>query len=314
MTTTNNSELRPQLKAHLSAQCLSQASCAKALGVSGAALSTWLAATYQGDNAALEQKIKRYLRRESNRAGILQIPVVFTGNYKYINSALAVAQEEYDIAVIVGAAGTGKTTALKAYAQRNSAIYIKAHRGLTMHRLFSHIAELLGLPHGPGKRSLGLAGICAAITETLEPRDTLLIIDEAEYLSDNSLELLRQVIHDDSRCGLALCGLPKLAGLLRNMVNDHEQLLSRVGVYAQLEPVPQSDFGLLMDKAWPDLPQPLREGIYRASLNQTRTGAQPSLRNAAKIMARMYRACARTGAQPSAELVEEATRLIMTKK
>lgn len=297
-----------QLHQHIEQTGKSQAQIARALGISAAALSSWLSGHYKGDNGALELKVSRYLKREGKRSSVLQIPTVATSNYKLIYSALGIAQEEYDIALITGAAGTGKTTAAKAYAKAHNAIYLKAHRGLTMHRLFSQLAELLEL-----STPKGLAANCAAISQALSDRDTLIIIDEAEYLSDNSLELLRQIINDDACCGLALIGLPKLGFLIRNMANDHEQLLSRVGVALKLDPIPRSDFDLLFKRTWPDLSPDLQERIYALCENKGPTGSSPSLRNCTKILARIWRACHISGGKPSIQMLDEASRLIMTK-
>jgi DNA transposition AAA+ family ATPase len=53
--------------------------------------------------------------------------------------------------------------------------------------------------------------------------------DEADYLSDGSLELVRRVINDKAQTGVAPAGLPRLKYKLENLRNDHQQLPSRVG-------------------------------------------------------------------------------------
>lgn len=59
----------------------------------------------------------------------------------------------------------------------------------------------------------------------------VVIIDQADYLSDASLELLRCIIVDMAEVGLVLVGMPRLKMKLENLANDHEQLLSWVGTF-----------------------------------------------------------------------------------
>jgi DNA transposition AAA+ family ATPase len=42
--------------------------------------------------------------------------------------------------------------------------------------------------------------------EALRDRDTVIMIDEADYLSDSSLELVRRVINDKAQTGVVLVG------------------------------------------------------------------------------------------------------------
>ncbi|MEM9423255.1 MAG: AAA family ATPase [Spirochaetota bacterium] len=298
--------IKEQFEQHIRDTAKSQAQVAKAIGISGAALSSWLSGKYQGDNEAVERKVRKYLQRESKRKESLSIPVVKLSNYRRIRAALATAHEECEIAVITGAAGTGKTTAIRSYAQQNAAILIRAHRGLTMHRLMASIAALLGV-----EKVGGLADTCEAIIEKLAPLDTAVIIDEAEYLSDNSLELLRQVIYDSGESPLILVGLPRLAGIIRNMKNDHQQLLSRVGIALQLEPTPFADFCELMQQSWKGLSESVMQRIYEYSQNETKAGSNPSLRNCSKLLMRLHRRCKQENKQASAEMVDSVASLIM---
>ena len=297
-----------RLGQHIKGSAKSQAAIAKSIGISGSALSSWLSGAYKGNSDAVEHKVAKYLRREARRESALQIPIVRLSNYQLIGAALATAHEECEIALITGAAGTGKTTAITAYAKSNDSLLLRAHRGLTMHRLMADIAAQLGIA-----KVSGLANVCEAIIEKLKPLDIAVIVDEAEYLSDNSLELLRQVIYDSAESPLILVGLPRLAGIILNMKNDHEQLLSRVGSALKLEPIPISDFEQLMQAAWQGLDSSVIQRIYRYSQNQTRTGSSPSLRNCTKLLARLHRRCMREGAQPSAAMVDSVANLILQK-
>ena len=301
-------ELQAELQRHIQTSAKSQNQIAKALGISSAALSQWLSVQYAGDNAAIEAKVAKYIKREAKRQQSLQIPTVRTTNYKRIETALALAHEDCEIAVITGAAGSGKTTAIAAYAKANNCLLLRAHRGLTMHRLMADIADLLGL-----EKVRGLANSCEAIIEKLRHLDTAIIIDEAEYLSDNSLELLRQVIYDSAQSPLVLVGLPRLAGLIRNMRNDHEQLLSRVGIALQLEPTPLADVEKVIKAAWAELPQSVIKRIYDYSQNRSKMGSSPSLRSAAKLLLRLHRLCGKTMQKPTATLIDEVAALIMQK-
>jgi hypothetical protein len=75
-----------------------------------------------------------------------------------------------------------------------------------------------------------------------------MLIDEADYLSDGSLELVRRVINDKAQTGVVLAGLPRLKYKLENLRNDHQQLTSRVGVFLEVKRMGKPDAVKIIDR------------------------------------------------------------------
>jgi len=280
---------------------VSQAKAATALGYSAAVISAYKGGTYAGDVGTLEKKIATWLKRQERRLGRPEIPVAETAALGRIRRAIAMAQDEADIAVIIGDAGSGKTTALRRYAaESRSAILVEADPSFTKTTLMKAVARSLGIDTGGGQ-----AAVIERIVEALSGRDTVLIVDEADYLSADSLELLRRVIHDKSGIGVVLVGLPKLEHNIRNLKNDHRQLQSRIGVMAKLEKMDRADARSVVAGVWPELPGRVVEAFVKA--------AGGSVRTLVKLMGRAHRvATVNGGGLPDEDAVAEAGKLLMS--
>ena len=300
-------DIKERLKTHISTNGKSQNQIAKSIGVSGGAISAWLSSTYKGDNQRLSNSINAYLRREEGRGKSLHIPTVEIETYRQIHFAMDIASEEIDITLICGHAGTGKTTALIDYVNQFGGIYIKADKSTTQHRLITMLADRLGIP---GKGSAAL--LTESIIRTLEDLDTLVVIDEADYLTDGALEYLRQVVFDAGKTGLVLCGLPRLSASIANIRNDHEQLLSRIGVCLYLDDVSTGDMEKIIDQTWPGLIKQVKQALIKASSIRWRSDPSPCLRTLGKILKRMHTHLQRMGKEtPETEDVKNAASLVM---
>ncbi|MEB3460510.1 transcriptional regulator, partial [Pasteurella multocida] len=76
----------------------------------------------------------------------------------------------------------------------------------------------------------------------------LIIVDEAELLSTKSLEYIRR-IHDLTKCGVVLAGMPRLIVNLKGKYGELAQLYSRVGVCCDLgNALTSEDVALLAEK------------------------------------------------------------------
>jgi hypothetical protein len=80
-----------------------------------------------------------------------------------------------------------------------------------------------------------------------------MVPDEADYLSDGSLELVRRVINDKAQTGVALAGLLRLKYKLENLRNDHQQLTSRVGVLLEVKRLAKPDAVKVIEGVWKGL-------------------------------------------------------------
>ena len=288
---------------------ISQNKAAQLMNYSPSVLSAYKNGTYQGDLAEVEERMKRFLKTEENRRRVLSIEIQDISILKKIKTAINIAYEEHDIAVIVGDAGIGKTTALEQYVKNSlgAARMIKVNKTFTMHTLIRKIAAAVGVSQ-KGATSV----MTERIIEYLQSHKMVLIFDEADHLSDNSLEYLRQVVYDAGETALVLCGIDRLAGTIRNSRKDHDQLLSRVGMFCYLEGVQDNDLKLVIDSVYPRLDKDLVKHLIAQSKMKFHSEGEPSLRALTKILKRLHRYLWKVKkAVPDIESIDSVANLIM---
>jgi DNA transposition AAA+ family ATPase len=279
---------------------ISQSKAAQALGYSGGVISAYKSQTYNGDVKTLEKKIDAWLKREARRLDRLDVPVAETSTLEKIRRAITIAQDEGDIAVIVGESGSGKTTALRQYAaESHSAILIEVDPSFSQVTLMNEIARALGVDTKGGQNA-----VIERIIETLTGRDAVLLVDEADYLSDASLELLRRVINDKSHTGVVLAGLPRLEFKIRNLRNDHQQLQSRIGVLIKIGTLKKADASNILTGVWKGIPKQVIDSFVETAKGSTRT--------LVKLMGRVHQIMGLNKADmPDTEIIAEAGELLM---
>ena len=279
---------------------ISQAKAAQALGYSSGVISAYKSMTYNGDVKTLEKKISGWLKREERRLDRLDVPVAETSTLEKIRRAITIAQDEGDIAVVIGEAGTGKTTALRQYAKEsNSALLIEVDPSFSQVTLMTEIARALGVEAKGGQNA-----VVERVIDALTGRDVVLIIDEADYLSDSSLELIRRVINDKSHTGVVLVGLPRLEFKIRNLRNDHQQLQSRIGVLVKLGKLKKPDADKIITGVWKDIPKDVLAAFIETANGSTRT--------LVKLMGRVHQIMGINQIdKPDVEVIAEAGELLM---
>jgi DNA transposition AAA+ family ATPase len=246
---------------------ISQSKAAQALGYSSDVISAYKSRTYNGAVKVLEEKIATWIKRESRRLSKIDVPIVETSGIARIKRAIALAHDEADITVVVGDADSGKTTGAYQYqAESHSAFLVEVDPSFTKTTLLAEIARAVGI-----KMKGTMTAVISRIVEALRERNAVLIVDEADYLSDACLELLRRVINDKAQTGVVLIGLPRLEYKLRNLHNDHEQLTSRVGAFVKLENMRKADTAKILATIWHDLSTETVEAFARAAAGSVRT-------------------------------------------
>jgi DNA transposition AAA+ family ATPase len=282
------------------ARRISQNKAAQALGYSAGVISAYKSRTYNGNVKAFEAAVEAWLKREARRIAKIEVPTAETQALDSIRKAVSMAQDDGDIAVIAGDSGTGKTTALRAYAaESHSAILVEVDSSFTKNVLVCEIARAVGVD-----QKGSMTAVIGRVVEALRGRDTIVIIDEADYLSDASLELVRRVINDKAQCGVVLAGLPRLKYKLENLRNDHQQLTSRVGVLLEVKRMNRADAVKIIEGVW--------RGLAKETIEAFVKSANGSVRTLVKLMGRVHQVMSLNRVEtPDAEVVAAAGEMLM---
>ena len=215
-----------ELEIFLKVQNISQAALGRAIGVSSASISTFRKGEYKGNNKELGRKIKLYLDNYAKKKSkdIKEVAIFESKDKQMADFVINEAVRDKEIAIIVGCAGSGKSTIAKDYARLHpNAILIEA----TLHSTARVILdELCERTHISGGRNLHEKVLL--IAKELKRRDVVIFIDEAEHLSVRALEDLRR-IWDFSSCPLILFGTEILLKNLIGKNGELRQLYSRIG-------------------------------------------------------------------------------------
>jgi len=230
-------ELRNRVKAAIAAG-MKQAQVAKEADLTAPVLSQWLQGKYPGDNQTVEVKLSRWLatrgQAEEVRQVLPELPdFVETPTARRILGALIYAQTAEDIAVIYGGAGLGKTSTIRHYRETNSSVWVvtATPASAQVGPLLDRIATMLGITEG--RRDPATLEI--EIIKKLTGSRGLLVIDEAQHLTNKALETVRS-IHDATAVGLVLSGNAQVYAQLHggSRADNFAQLFSRIGKQVRL--------------------------------------------------------------------------------
>lgn len=217
------------LKAHIAETGITQKQLAKKLDISDTVLSLYLANSYTGDNKKVTEKVKQYLHIGAVRKTLTPNPNYCESlfNTQRITECLQMAHASSEILLLYGPAGCGKTTALKHYAEHNNGVtYIEADATTGTPR-----AILLTLLESIGGST---TQVMKSILNTLKGTNRLIIIDEAQHLTERSFDTIR-AINDKIGIGLVYSGNPSiLKQMYGRREQEFDQLYSRIGLHCEL--------------------------------------------------------------------------------
>lgn len=209
--------------------------------------------TYKGDNARIAKQLQVYMNtreaREKTRTTMRADPgFVMTKTASRMWEVLEFAQTMPDMVMISGGAGIGKSTAIKAYAESASNVFIAtaepAHNTVPM--VLMMLAEAVGslLDHRGAYMS-------QSIRKRLIGTRGLLIVDEAQHLPPSGRDQIRSTVFDMAGIGVALVGSDGMDKTFQSerAGGKHAQLISRVGQRFSRERPLKSDIETLLD-AW----------------------------------------------------------------
>lgn len=235
---------------------LSKLEVARRAAVPIGTLSPWYDGSYTGRYDAVTERVRRFPAAHAEaRAARLALPAapdfVPTPTARRLTEALACAQTMPEIAVATLGAGCGKTTTARAYVAARPNAWLVTMRPSTAgrHPMLCELALALDVTESnPARldRALG-----ARLRRN--GRNTLLILDEAQHLSDDAVNQLRY-FNDEYGTGLALLGneavFRRWGGPQEKAARDgFAQIQSRIGYRIQRrQPLP-GDTEALLD-AW----------------------------------------------------------------
>ena len=209
----------------------SQAQVATRLGKSPAVINQYLQNNYKGDNAAIDKAVEQLAERlKAKEKSSLVTIFVATETAEKVLNLCTMAHAVGDIYLVIGEAGLGKTVALEEYAQRNDGVLmLEVDPTYSAKVVLSELCNLLNLQAGRTNHAM-----FEAVVAKLAGSERLLIVDEAELLSTRALEVLRR-LHDRTKIGVVLAGMPRLRANLRGAKGEFKQLYSRIGLQLDMQ-------------------------------------------------------------------------------
>ncbi len=300
-----NAEIKAKLESTLQQYGISKAKASRDMGYSSAILSAYTTGNYQGDEKKLEDNIVRWISRQEQAHSRKKIPIVETSSLKQMFKAIELAHTEHDIALIIADAGSSKTTTAKYYADKNDncVIYIPVVAGMNRKMLVLEIAKQLGLETVRVPQNILIQNAAQALAD----RDSLVILDEADYLKADALEFVRRLVYDLGESGLVLIGLPRLRGMIQNLRNDHRQLESRVGIFLQSEGLTKTDARQIANAVFDSCPIDVVNAMFSVAKND--------VRQYTKIIERLQNFMAvNKMKEPTVEAAEMASNLVLRRR
>ena len=220
------SAMRKSLTEYIARTGASQSRVSKELGMSKTTLSLFLNGTYTGNNQELAKSIEQYMRIGTARQATAKAPdfCAEVRNTVEILEKTRIAHVQNVISLIYGPAGCGKTTALQHYAHSNNGvIYVEAD--VTTHSPRCILKLILT---AMGEESNGsTADMMRELLSKLTDTNRLLIIDEAQHLTEKSFDTVR-AINDKAHIGIVYAGNPSiLKRMYGRQIEEFDQVYSR---------------------------------------------------------------------------------------
>lgn len=215
---------------------------AERVGYSRPAIAHFLGGDYAklaSTDKNLRVALWEHMRRNPLRPRVRMNGRLFeTENCRRIREYFTAAIESGEVVLLYGPPGTQKTFVLEHLAaarnveRKHDTLYVYASQEITPSALLNRIGREAGVHMGWQNRERLLSNILANFDA--RPSPPAIVVDEAQHLPVNSLEILRE-LHDRAGCGLVLAGSHNL---YENFVRGRqylEQWLSRID---HKEPLP----------------------------------------------------------------------------
>ena len=220
-----------------------------AIGISESTLSLWLKKQYTGNVSNVNEQVKKFLRIELSKLKSVPTTLEFvrTETAERILKVTEATHIDGVISLILGLPGSGKTRAVRQY------IYDNSHKVSYLHLNQSYRAPQEWLKKLLGEMvSSSINKMVNHLIQKLSGSNSLLILDQCDYLSLTSIDILRS-ISEDSKTGLLLIGLPSFQKKLRGNSPELVQLRDRISVFLNLEKLKNEEMYKILDENWAGL-------------------------------------------------------------
>lgn len=243
-------EARAWLNAHKDDGALSWPQIGKLTDVAGSTLSAFASGKYAGNNGAVAAKVLAYRNRLSNQAGIAaeapKVPKWFDTATAARLTALFHHAQSGEMVLIITRPGIGKTRTAQRFAALDPNVWMATMAPSTagVATMLLEVAEAIGLGDIKGSPQQ----LSRQIKARIRGKNGLLIIDEAQELTDKALNELRG-LHDQTGIGIVLMGNEAVVGQIDARKSALAQISSRFSV-RHVQAAPEAgDMAALLD-AW----------------------------------------------------------------
>lgn len=225
--------IREQAIRYIEQHKISQVHFGKLVGMGESTTSRWLKGTYPSPEK-LDAKVKEFLEKEAVRETITEtkdIQFTMTAISKQIIGALEYGRIQRTISVVYGDAGIGKTRTMREWAaDKTDVIIVTANPAVKSPKgFFKLLAKRLKTT-----ASGSIDDIVMDIMDKLAVSDRTIIIDEAQHLVRETLELVRS-INDATGTAITLMGNEVVyAKMLGRQQAEFAQLFTRIGMRKHL--------------------------------------------------------------------------------
>lgn len=246
--------VRSAVSAYRTSNGLTSADVARRADIASSTFSEFMNNRYRGDMISVAEQLEKWLQAEDasleTRAAQLAAPgYVETSIAREITQALVYAQTKPSMALITVGSGLGKTTALQQYQSERLHCWRVAIEPIEAKpaAMLRKIARILGVVEPRSTQEL-----TSRVAERLrrdQGRQPLLMIDEAQNLSDAAVNQLRFVL-DESQCGIALAGNEDLMirYALSSTREGYGQIQRRIGLRVHVKAARAADVDLILDR------------------------------------------------------------------
>lgn len=225
--------IQEQAKQYIEQNNVTQVHFGKLVGVGESTISRWFKGTYPSPEK-INAKVQEFLEKEAVRETITEtkdIPFVMTAISKQIWGALEYGRIQRTISVIYGDAGIGKTRTMREWAaDKTDVIVITANPAVKSPKgFFKYLAKQLKTTTRGS-----IDDIVMDIMDKLMLSDRTIVIDEAQHLVRETLELVRS-INDATGTAISLIGNEMIYNkMLGKQQAEFAQLFTRIGMRKHL--------------------------------------------------------------------------------